>query len=190
MKIFFMLSGFSLFIAYGEKDLNKVSEQKEFYIKRAITVLPLYYVVSILHAVFIGNVGNVVDIIKLAPIQILGLQSMFNTLFSISHNGGTWFISCLVLPYVLYPFLQELIKNISYKKRKILLIGLIALLIYSDYMLVWFGLSSIYSNPFFRGLEFCLGIVLASIRENDVRDTYICIGGGDNRDCFYDCIVF
>lgn len=65
----------------------------------------------------------------LMPIEILGLQSVFTSIFSVSHNGGTWFVSCILLCYLIYPFAQEIIKQISLKSKiKMLLLSVLVLL--------------------------------------------------------------
>lgn len=85
----------------------------------------------------------------LFPIETLGIQSVFATLFPYSHNGGSWFITCILICYFFYPLLQILTKGLSdnYRVWIILILGFI--LLWSPFVQYYFHLQTIYSNPFF-----------------------------------------
>ena len=102
--------------------------------------------------------------ILLFPIEALGIQSVFESLFSYTHNGGTWFISCILICYLIYPALQELLIRIQDKTKIIILIFIVFVLLYSPIVVRYFDLSPIYSNPFFRLLEFFIGVIIASMK--------------------------
>ena len=95
MTGFFMLSGFSMYYGYSVKDLGDWNNIKGFYKKRAVGILPSYYVIAIVYILFCGSESALQNLI-LIPTETLGLQSVFSTLFSVTHNGGTWFISCIM----------------------------------------------------------------------------------------------
>lgn len=103
--------------------------------------------------------------ILLFPIEALGIQSVFESLFSLTHNGGTWFISCILICYLIYPALQELLIRMLNKTKLVLLILIVFVLLYSPFVVWYFDLSSIYSNPFFRLLEFFIGAIIASMKD-------------------------
>lgn len=175
MTGFFMLSGFVLHQVYGNENLTQINALKKFYLKRAIGILPVYYFFAIVFVLFFGN-ETLKENIILAPIEILGLQSAFATLFTISHNDGSWFISCLLLCYLAFPFIQEIAKQIS-SRAKILLIILSALILcWSPFVVHQFHTASIYENPFFRGLEFLIGVLLCSLRgdASTVKFEFLC----------------
>ena len=162
MTGFFMLSGFVLFRTYQEQMLVQMTSLKKFYLKRLIGILPLYFFVSIIYVLAFGT-ESVSQNLVLLPIEMLGLQSVFSTLFLVSHNDGTWFISCLLLAYLVFPLMQEAVKQMNVRV-KLVAIGLcIFVLFWSPLVVHSFGTESIYSNPFFRGLEFFIGVVLASL---------------------------
>ena len=96
MTGFFLLSGYVINLTYGRKDLAKPGEMKTFYTKRLITIIPLYFVWAffrvIAHVIVSGKSAAIEELI-LFPIELLGIQSVFSSLFSFSHNGGSWFIS-------------------------------------------------------------------------------------------------
>lgn len=164
MTGFFMMSGFCLYMSYHQKNLMKLSDMVPFYIKRFIGIMPLYYVVALLFIIFLGK-ETVFENIILAPMEILGLQATMRPMFVLSHNIGTWFISCLVILYLLYPFMQEVVNQITLK-AKIVLMCLAAFVLMWVAIIIWkFKMEDIYTNPFFRGLEFFIGVVLASCKE-------------------------
>ncbi|SFH67260.1 Peptidoglycan/LPS O-acetylase OafA/YrhL, contains acyltransferase and SGNH-hydrolase domains [Selenomonas ruminantium] len=162
MTAFFMLSGFALFLTWKAKDLQDISVIKKFYIKRIIGIVPLYYTVAILYVSFLGK-ETISQNILLAPVEILGIQSSFDSLFTFSHNGGTWFISCILMCYVIYPFIQEIVKQITVRLKVVIIGVVMGVLLYAPFIVYFFKTSSIYSNPFFRMLEFLLGVIICSL---------------------------
>lgn len=164
MTAFFMLSGYVLFITYQRMDFTKIGNIKKFYLKRSISILPLYYIVSVLFILFLGT-ETVKQNLILAPIEILGLQSVFTSIFSVTHNGGTWFISCIILCYLLYPYMQEVVKQISVRSKILMIILSVFIMAWAPLIVYYFNTGEIYSNPFFRMLEFLIGVSLASLKE-------------------------
>ncbi len=165
MTMFFMLSGFSLFVNWAGSDLFEIPQIKIFIKKRFFSIVPMYYIACILFVVLSLSTKKeqIWEVILLAPVETMGFQSVFSSLFSYSHNGGTWFISCLLICYFLYPYIQELIKNTNKKTREVMLLLCVFVLLYSPFVVFLFKIKSIYSNPFFRLLEFIIGILLAAM---------------------------
>ena len=164
MTAFFMLSGFSLFANHAKSNLTRKSTLKSFYIKRFIGIIPMYYVCGLIFILTPFDPDPAWKRAFIAPVEIFGIQSDFDGLFGHSHNGGTWFISCLVICYLLYPFFQELIKMASVRARSVLFIICGGILLYAPFVQHIFKTGSIYSNPFFRCLEFIIGMLLASFK--------------------------
>ena len=170
MTAFFMLSGFTLFVNYAGQDIMKIKSLKSFWLKRIIGIIPMYYIVAFLLIVFRMIIypstayDRFILNLWLAPIEALGIQSNFSSLFDFSHNGLTWFISCIIMCYLIYPFLQEVIKQLNMRSKIIIIAVSVFILLYSPIIVRKLEISSIYSNPFFRILEFTIGIVLASMK--------------------------
>ncbi len=164
MTAFFMVSGYSMYLTYQEENLSHISNIKIFYIKRALNLFPLYYVVSVIYIVLCGTESLKENLI-LFPVELLGIQSVFTTLFPISHNDGTWFISCILFCYLIYPFLQEIVKQSNDNTKIKCCLVAIMIMLWSPIVVLKFDLSNIYSNPFFRMVEFFVGIILCSVRE-------------------------
>lgn len=166
MTAFFMLSGYVLFLTYKDKSFVQASSLKKFYLKRVFGIFPLYLIVAALYVVTLGQ-ESVFQNLVLLPIEVLGLQSVFSTLFPVSHNGGTWFISCLLFAYLAFPLMQEVVKQMTTRTKWIALTICTAILFWSPLVVHTFKTDSIYSNPFFRGLEFFIGVLLCSLPIRD-----------------------
>lgn len=185
MTGFFLLSGYVINLTYGRKDMSSSDEIKGFYLKRIISIIPLYFAWAFLY--IIANIVNgrtsVFEEIILFPVEFFGIQSVFSSLFAFSHNGGSWFISCLLICYFLFPLLQILTNKLSDKSRMILIVILGAILLWSPFVQHYFDLMPIYSNPFFRAIEFSIGILVSQLNTSDkpckfvsfLRNPLVCI---------------
>lgn len=164
MSGFFLLSGFVIFSTNKQKNLMKVAELKPFYLKRFVGLMPPYCFITLVYMLFYAE-ETVRERLYLSPIEFLGIQSAFPALSGILHNGGTWFISCLVFCYMLYPFFQEIVKQLSMKGKLIIIVVCsIILIVYP--LVAWKLMMSLYSNPFFRIPEFFIGVALSSLSED------------------------
>lgn len=165
MTGFFMLSGYSLRLVYGDRDIMDKNSLRTFYIKRALSILPLYYAIAVMYILLIKSI-NMADILILLPVEVLGLQSTFSSLFTVSHNSGTWFISCLILAYVFYPYLQKITQQLNTTTKVITLCILIFMDLWSSVISNRFNICSTYDNPFYRMIEFTIGLLLADMSIN------------------------
>ena len=165
MTGFFVLSGYSLRLVYGNQNLFDKSNLLRFYIKRIVSVIPLYYAVSLLYIIFLGE-ESLIDNLLLFPVEVLGLQSTFSSLFGVSHNDGTWFISCILLAYLVYPLIQTIVKQINVRGNVIILLLLMFIEIWAVVVSHRFGTARLYDNPFYRILEFGCGVIVADLNIN------------------------
>ena len=164
MTGFFLLSGFSLQISSAKMDFTDVRNIKTFYIKRLISIIPLYFFVHILK-MFWENNEPLINRVLMFPIQTLGIQSQCSTLFYHAHNGGTWFISCLLASYFVFSLVHIILENLNVKQNVVLLSILVFVLLWSTFVQIFVGTNSIYDNPFFRFLEFSIGMILYKLWE-------------------------
>ena len=165
MTAFFLLSGFVLYLTYQKKDLSNINDVKLFYKKRLINILPAYYVVALLFIVLIGK-ESFSENLLLAPVEFLLMQSSFMSIFNVSHNNGTWFVSCILFCYLIYPFIQEMIKQSGVKTKIVILLLAGFILLYSPLIVNHFNTISTYADPFYRILEFMMGVILCSFTED------------------------
>lgn len=162
MTAFFMLSGYSLHLSTRNKDLENPPEIGKFYLKRFISVAPLYYFVALIYVVVLSK-ESLLENLLLFPIETLGLQSELS-LFHVSHNGGTWFISALFLCYFLFPLLRKLLNPIKTRWKVLLMVLGTFIILLTPVIGKLFDVH-VYSNPLARTIEFSMGIMLAEINE-------------------------
>lgn len=165
MTLFFMLSGVSLQMVYGNKPMDDNETIKNFYLKRMIAIWPLYMVCTIFTTII--NVGaglqSGIDNFILFPLEVLGLQSIFpGSLFQYASNSGTWFISCLFVCYAMFPMLVKIL-NYKYSRKTMQLVILLCLWSYLSLVEWKFDVQFMYTNPLMRLLEFMIGISLAKV---------------------------
>lgn len=161
MTIFFIVSGMTIFMNYSKRDLLDTNGLICFYLKRLIKILPAYYCINIIAGI-IGNF-DIKQVLILQPVEILGIQTWYDSLFGIFHNGGTWFVSCILFCYFIYPVANQLLKNATVKVTLCLLAILLFISAYSTFIISTLQLGSLYSNPLFRMLEFLMGICLGRL---------------------------
>ena len=163
MTTFYMISGFALYHVYRKKDYSSISELKRFYLKRVIGIVPVYYAVCVLFDIYQYKRTPIMQVIAMLPMDLLGIQSWFTGISQYSHVGGTWFISCILFSYFLFPLLATIIKQLLLKEKICLYVIITLILIYAPFAQHALALSSIYPNPLFRLLEFTLGILIYAI---------------------------
>lgn len=113
MTLFFMMSGYVLGLKYKELPMDGAA-LLTFYKKRLVSVLPLYIVCVILYPPIFGE-ETLLQNLLILPVELFGIQSVFPSLMTVTHNGGTWFVSCIVICYLLFPLAILLIRTISKK---------------------------------------------------------------------------
>ena len=160
MTGFFMLSGFSLYYVVVCRKFHFSYESiVNFYRKRLIRLMPIYLTISTIWVFFFSKIGIKKELFLL-PVSMLGIESVFTSLFNVSHYGGTWFISCILFCYFVFPLFYILISKENIKHIYILCVFV---LVYSPFVVEFFKLASIYSNPYFRTLEFLIGMVICNL---------------------------
>lgn len=159
MSGFFMLSGAVLYYKYGnERAFN--DELKSFYLKRFFSIMPLYWTVTVL---FILDNTISTDEIKFLPIEIIGLQSLFPVDFYMLHNGGTWFVSCLLICYAVFPLLGKILNRMNKPQLIVICFLLTVLDIYALLITYRLGFVEMYSTPFSRCLQFAIGCTVSAL---------------------------
>lgn len=143
VTFFFVLSGFTLVVAYYKKEKLFI---REFYIKRIAKIFPIYLLALILSCIIEIIEGNL-DILALI-LNIFLLQSWFPP-YPLSINSPGWFLSVLVFFYALFPIALSYLKKFNPDPRRILLIGL----------LIWVGTQSVLTyllnTSFYKGFPSC-----------------------------------
>lgn len=164
MTCFFILSGFSIHYQHREEDLSAVWARR-FLVKRLIAIMPSYLLVVFLWP--LAYPEQLKDWLVLLPVDLVGIQTGYHTLFGILHNGGTWFVSCLLFAYLSYPVLKAVLGSVKRRAPAALLIAAHFLLIYSNFVVPRFSLDRLYSNPIARTAEFWLGAAFSELLFRD-----------------------
>lgn len=168
MTIFFMLSGFVLYYNYAKEDLANRESLSKYYVKRIVSIYPLYLLVWIVFYI-IQWPGNTVssDLFTL-PYQLLLIQNISN--YPYLMNSGTWFFSCMMICYLISPFLMQIFRMLDSKKNTIISIFIIGILISFMPLLAYLYGVEIYGNAFGRIFEFSLGMILCKLAESSVNN--------------------
>ncbi len=150
VSFFMILSGFVLSKAYGQRIFNSQFHTGKFLLHRIIRVYPLH-IICLGAALFIiyrhvsGSFAWVVP-------NVLLLQS-WSTVHSVyfSGNAVSWFLSDLMVFYVLFPVLMKTLTPRGYIVLSIIYLS--GILIISDEYI-----DLIYINPIFRIFDFICGM--------------------------------
>lgn len=186
MTGFFLLSGYVINLTYQRKDMSSSVELNRFYYKRLISIIPLYFAYAIILVfanVLVNGKSAIIEELLLFPVEIIGIQSVYSSLFAFSHNSGSWFISCILICYFLFPLLQIITQKMNDRNKIVLIFVLSAILLWSPFVRHYFRLQSIYSNPFFRALEFSIGVLISQLNLSSgpkkiiifLRKPFVCI---------------
>ena len=162
MFMFFMLSGFSLQYVNLYKDVLIDKETlKKFYIKRIATLFPVYVLVEVFRVVVDESV---LKRFILLPLRLLGLQTAFTEMdFFV---GVTWFNSCLIISYLIFPFINHIIYMANIKTRRFMFVVLLGIYFYINCLcnVLHVDISfNLYYNVLVRIFEFTLGALLVSV---------------------------
>lgn len=128
MPLFFMLSGFSLAVAYGNKfpsstSDDKVFPQKQFYWNRWVRTMPSYYIVNAFAFVpaWYGYTGlppmefqNVFrSIWSQSVVTVVPVSTWLCGVFGLPLDGPAWTISTLLMMWILFPYSMHKIKKMD-----------------------------------------------------------------------------
>lgn len=165
MSCFFIISGYCLY--KSNEKFESVSDIWKFYRKRVIRLMPVYWFVEI-SLLIISYVTNI-DYIKrleIFPVRMLGMQIYYN---SSVFGGVSWFVSCILTCYIVFPIIIVGIKSNKKAVRITFHIIVILLLFYTILLNNWIEGIDTYYGPFFRLLEFAFGVLLGNISKQIVR---------------------
>lgn len=174
MMAFFMLSGFSLYYSDYERHLIKDSDDNygylSFLLKRLSGIYPLYLFSATFYIVFYNNL-TLLQNIMLIPLEISLMQSVYPNSFYVSHFSGTWFISCIVICYLLFPFVKKRVLQNSIRINFLVLLVIWFFCSYQFILVHFFNFAdnfvAVYNNPIVRFIEFLSGLIVADLFEKN-----------------------
>ena len=178
VTFFFVLSGFVIGYVYNLKFISLVVEQvKLFYVKRLIKLYPLHiftFLIAILLLYLPYSKPLVATNIFYTLCNFFLLQSYFpngNQIFAF--NALAWFLSDIVLFYLVTPFILfflhkfQIAKNLKFLLLLSLLLFFVeialALLFSNKIASYTFGWWFIYISPYFRVFDYGIGLVFGLV---------------------------
>ncbi|UOR06755.1 acyltransferase [Hymenobacter aerilatus] len=167
---FFILSGFILSYNYDDKIINRKISFKKFWVARIARIYPLHIAGSIMAILIIVNsVKSSADFFATPALSVSIFLSNITLLHSFipdvkyffSYNWVSWSISDELFFYIVFPFIiYFFVKNKLLIKFGWVLYLLIPVLIYYSGHSSYDNHKFFYINPFFRIVDFILGINL------------------------------
>ena len=170
VDLFFILSGFLIGSILLSSPLPAGKLLKNYFLKRVLRIIPLYFIVVLGTYLLIPLVFNSHEEI-LAPIEgklwrhLLFVQNLI--LPRIKHNllGPTWSISVEVHFYFLFPLFALLLKSRTRIITLLILILGIWIVRWIWYYQEWTSFEFLYSHTFARGDCLLAGLLLASLTQ-------------------------
>lgn len=157
VSFFFILSGMGCVLGYREKLINQEVSPLEFVLKKLIKIFPTY-LLFLVCSIWIYNIQYNNDMTTFL-LHVFSLQSIpMQGPSPFKFNPVGWYISCLVVFYVLYSFIYSL------NFRQCIALVTLCLLVLSVNAYFYTGsnlVSMFYTNPLFRSIEFLSGMCLA-----------------------------
>ncbi len=150
VAFFFQLSGFVLSMGYGQSISDRTFRFSSFMNRRLLKVFPLHLLSLLIFLVIFQP-----DINHRLFLNILLLQSWIpNDSYYFSYNGVSWFLSCILFCYLIFPF--------SYRhanKRSLIVVTIFYLVAYA---VIPYNMINelLYVSPLLRFVDFFLGIML------------------------------
>lgn len=95
--------------------------------------------------------------------ELLLFQSTIDGTFGVLSNGGTWFVSCLVICYLLFPVFLPTINTIKKKNIYLIIIFLGFIAGYAPILARFMNYGGLYSSPVYRLVEFLIGMLVCKL---------------------------
>ena len=154
VSLFIILSGVALSLS------DKKISYWEYLKKRIKTIYPLIYICSIffviIYFMFFPTIFDNIPLYRLIY-SIIGIDGLLSYKISTFNIVGEWYIGCIMILYLIYPFIKKCIDKFPYITFFILL---------TIYLLVihFYGLElSMDRNPLVRLFDLALGIYFVKI---------------------------
>lgn len=169
VTLFFMISGFMMY--YTKNGLEGYDSffawTRKYVLKKLKDFYPLH-VLTFICAFLLNKTAPNFGSIKSAVINLLLLQS-FSEKQWLSYNSLSWYLSVTIFLYILGYFLIRLVNKYVDKTGCLLLIVIAVILAVNLIYRVNGSISLyyIYANPFYRTLDFLLGMLIARLFLNN-----------------------
>ncbi len=168
VSFFFMLSGFVLSLAYGQKVAEGCFRTRPFVLRQLLKFYPLHILMLVAFVAFDARLGLFYDWQHLLP-NVLLLQSWIplDAYFFVA-NGSSWFLCDIVFFYLVFALVCRLLNRMLL--THLLMLGMVVLVLYAllAYSIPLHSVNSIlYASPATRLIDFSLGILLCRLYRSD-----------------------
>lgn len=165
MSVFFMLSGFLLFLGYH--DIK--GRVRDYLVNRLARIYPIYFLAGLVTLPWLNIplgesiTENFMGLARMAFIFVANLfliQAWFPPLFSYWNDSGSWSISVEAFCYLLLPLMMPFLAKLSRAGliRVLLLCYLFSVMVgLASSLYPGYGLPVFYAMPIFRLPEFIIG---------------------------------
>lgn len=185
VSFFFVLSGFVLAMAYGEKVMSDSFDSSSFIVKRLCKIYPMHLLCLFLYLLLNYSSFSPRDLFRLIPNAVLMQSWIPDRGFYFSGNALSWFLSDMMFFYVMFPFVYEAVARMFHVGNhrindcgmkcvavsvcrvggNVLKISNVQFFVVLYIVIVVFLKKDqthplLYINPFFRLYDFVIGIVL------------------------------
>ena len=160
VSFFFMLSGFILSYAYGQKVTEGTFRTLPFIKKQLTKFYPLHLLTFLIMVVLDARLGYLYEWYRLLPNALL-LQSWIpDDSFFFVANGSSWFLCDLLFFYAVFAVAFKLLTSLSLRRLALLMTAVLIV-----YMLLAFAIplskvnAVLYASPLTRLIDFSIGIL-------------------------------
>lgn len=124
VAFFFMLSGFGLMNGYGDRAVDGSLDTRRFVLRRLRRIYPMHLVAMVFAAVAIpwSFVDAKADVAAILLLQSWSADAYFAT------NGPSWFLSTLIVLYLLFPLMARCVGRMSLRGAVMLAVALLVLM--------------------------------------------------------------
>lgn len=155
VRMFFILSSFSLLCAYYEKYLANNFNFEAFLIKRIKKIFPLFFIMMIAHSVMNilwGNPNNIFELIGTTSMLFAAMPSNQDSIV-----WGGWSMGIQMIFYLIFPFFLIVVKT---KKRAHITFIVSALLLFAYLNFYSIGISNPHINIIRQFVYFAAGALI------------------------------
>lgn len=166
---FFILSGFVLYWSYSSSIIQINISKIIFWVKNRMKKMYPIHIITFVMSIFIRydwimNLSNI-EILTSAVLNIILLQTLVPK-YAYSFNGLSWFLSVIMILYVLALPLIYVINKIGLVKIEYIIIILLLKYLISIINNYYNLQLDLYTSPFYRIFDFILGMLIANMLIN------------------------
>ena len=162
VAFFFVLSGFALSLGYGRRIGDGTFSYRAFMRRRLLKLYPLHLLCLLLF-LLLFHAKETTDV-RLVFNALLLQSWVPDSNYYFSYNGVSWFLSCLLFLYAVFPW--------GYRLANRFILAVVVVLCAAAYVLVPYHQVNavLYVNPLVRLADFFFGIMLCKVCQRQAAE--------------------